>query len=61
MNIFWFFDKLIQLVDKPECQTFEHFKVLLHASGISTGLINSICCSFWMYYGKPLSETGWLS
>lgn len=38
-----------------------HFEVLLHAGGISIGLINSVCRSFWMYDGKPLSETGWLS
>ena len=60
MNVFWFFNKLIRMGDKPECQSCEHFEVLLHAGGISIGLINSVCCSFWMYDGKPLSETGWL-
>ena len=35
--------------------------MLLHAGGISVGLINSVCCSFWMYDGKPLSGTVWLS
>ena len=47
--------------DKSECQSSEHFEVLLHAGGISIGLINSACCSFWMYDGKPLRETDWLS
>ena len=35
--------------------------MLLHAGGISVGLINSVCCSFWMYDGKPVSGTVWLS
>ena len=61
MNVFWFFDKLIQMGDKHECQSCEHFEVLLHAGCIFIGLINSVSCSFWMYDGKPLNETRWLS
>ena len=32
-----------------------------YTGGISIGLINSACRSFWMYDVKPLSETDWLS
>ena len=61
MNVFSFFDKLIRWGNKPECQSCEHFEVLLHAGVLSIWLTNSVCCSFWMYDGKPLSKTGWLS
>ena len=55
MNVFWFSINSLEWGDKPECQSYEHFEVLLHAAGIS------ICFSFWVYDGKLLNETGWLS
>ena len=35
--------------------------MLLCVDGISSGLRNIFCCSFWMYDSKPLSETDWVN